>query len=155
MRYCRKIIRAVSVLFLLHCLFASYRLFPLLKNYNPLSFFYPMGEMILIFLLLNGRKYRLLRKGASLILLAFLVFFLGGELFFRLIYLESFDMISDMRYIPGLFVMLLPDKLLPLEIIRTGSVFLTILVTGLTAQLVLKGYEKGMDPPLCLSMLQL
>ncbi len=137
-----KLKRPLSVVLLVHFLFASYRLFPLIQNYQPLSFFIPMGELLILIVIMNGRNHRLLRSTASLLLLSFLMFYLSGELFFRLIYLESFDMISDMKFIPGLFVMLMPEGFLSVETIRAGAVLLTVLLTLLTASLLFSAIRK-------------
>ncbi len=125
MQSVKNLIKPLAVLLLLHAGFAFYRLIPVLENFSPLTFLLPMGEIMIVFVLLIGTRFRRARTVAALCILSFLVFFLLGELFFRIIYLEHFDMISDMQLIPNFFVMLLQGTNLPANFIRTAAVMMT------------------------------
>ena len=133
MQSVKKLVKPLTALLLLHSGFASYRLMPVLENFAPLTFLLPMGEIIIVFILLWEGRCRWARIAAAFFILSFLLFFLIGELFFRIIYLEHFDMISDMRLIPNFFVMLLQGTNLPAGFLRVIAVVITVSVIVLSA----------------------
>ncbi len=133
MQSVKNLIKPLTALLLLNSGFASYRLLPVLENFAPLTFLLPMGELMIVFVLLAGTRFRGARIAAALCILSFLVFFLIGELFFRIIYLEHFDMVSDMQLIPNFFVMLLQGTNLSANFIRTAAVIMTVAVIILSA----------------------
>ena len=128
MRNLNKYLMLSAVYLLLHLFLSSYRLFPIIENYNPLMIFLPMGELIIVFILILPGKYHKFRFVLSLIITSVLLFYNLGEIFYRHFYLENFHMIDDMKLIPGLFTMLVPGDLIPAGFIRIFSVFFSFTV---------------------------
>ncbi|OQX28735.1 MAG: hypothetical protein B0D92_07350 [Spirochaeta sp. LUC14_002_19_P3] len=121
-----RIIKAIVAAVLLHIGFAGYRLLPVLGDFHPIGFLLPMGELMLVFVLLSPGTSRKTTTAAALALLSFLVFFGVGEIFYRLIYMEHFSPIYDMQLIPNFFVMMLQRTGLPAVPIRIASVIITL-----------------------------
>ena len=128
MQSLNKYLKLSAVYLFLHLFLSSYRLFPLIGNFNPLMIFLPMGELIIVFILILPGKFHKFRFVLSLIITSVLLFYNLGEIFYRHFYLENFHMIDDMQLIPGLFVMLVPGDLIPAGFIRIFSVFFSFTV---------------------------
>ena len=128
MQSLNKYLKLSAVYLFLHLFLSSYRLFPLIGNFNPLMIFLPMGELIIVFILILPGKFHKFRFVLSLIITSVLLFYNLGEIFYRHFYLENFHMIDDMQLIPGLFTILVPGDLIPAGFIRIFSVFFSFTV---------------------------
>jgi len=94
-------------LLLLQVLFGGYRLISL-PGLTGFWFLLPMGEALIM-----GALAGMLRKRVFTLALAVPVSVLllhnGGELFYRIFYLQHFNPFSDLALVPGLLRMLFPD----------------------------------------------
>ncbi|MDX9801435.1 MAG: hypothetical protein RBT69_08885 [Spirochaetia bacterium] len=131
-----------SYIIFLQLLFASYRLFPSFDIFNPVSIFLPMGELIIIIILLSPGIIQGLRFFISVLSAGILLFYTIGEIFYRLIYLENFQMITDIHLVPGLFVMIIPENLLSPDLTRAFAIMFSVILASLLGYLLLIPVKK-------------
>jgi len=148
-------VKRVLPLVILQFVLGAYSLVAL-PGASPWTILVPLPEYLLVLIILFG-SHGLPRWGRGLLkliaaaLLGLLLIRFAGELFFRIIYMQSFSIPTDLQLIPGLLILLFGDLPLSPQSIQGLAYTLTIFVFGVLGWLLALWLERkleGMNPQL-------